>query len=322
MSRRTRWAIQLAAGLLVFWIAFHDVDGAALAAALAQVDPLWLAAAAGSVFLTVACIVARWRVLLAPAGHPAGNVVLFSAVIASQVANIVMPFKLGDAVRIGAVARSMRVPPAEVLASVAVERLYDAALVAIAAALLAAGGALPPFAFAGMLSLSLTMTSGVALLVGLSVWPEAYRRLWRAVSPLAPARVRARAGLEIERLARGVARSSRPRTIGAALALSACVMGGSTLTAALVAAAFGFDLPSVAAAVLVIVLQIGNAVVPVPGAVGISQVLTVQTLELWQVGEARALAFALVLYLVARVPKMIVLPLAIAVLAPGRDGAA
>ena len=322
MSRRTVWALRLAAGLVLFWIAFHDIEPRRLAQALGEVDGGLLAVAAGTVFLTVGLIVARWRVLLGKGDGARGAGVLFSAVIASQSANIVMPFKLGDALRVGAVARRLGLPPGEVLASVAAERLYDAGLVALAAALLAAVGVLPPFAFAGMLSLSLTMLTGLTFLASLVIWPRLYRRAWQACLQLVPARLGARLNLEMERLARGVSRASRPSTLMICTALSAGVMGGSILTAFLVAEAFALALPVTALAVLIIVLQVGNAVVPVPGAVGVAQVLTVQTVALWDVDEASALAFALVLYLVARVPKLLALPVALSVLADAPERAA
>jgi uncharacterized protein (TIRG00374 family) len=321
VKSRLGWLLKVAAGLALFWIAFHDVDPRALAGAFALVNYWWLLAAVLSVLLTVSCVVVRWRLLLGAGGRAGGTAVLFCGVIASQVANIVMPFKLGDAVRISAVSRALRLPPAELLASVAVERLYDAGMVALASMLLVLAGALPSFAFAGMLSLSLTMTAAITVALSMQVWPRIYRRLWDAASHVAPARVRARVGAELEQLARGVRRTSRPATIVRALAISACVMGGSIATAFLVMKAFGMPLPLVAAAVLVIVVQIGNVVVPVPGAVGVSQVLTVQTLALWQVSEAQALAYALVLYFVSRVPKLLLLPFAMSILASKTAGA-
>ncbi len=91
-------------------------------------------------------------------------------------------------------------------------------------------------------------------------------------------------------------------------------MGGSILTAWLVLRACGLSVPPIAAAVVVIAVQIGGAVAPVPGAIGVSQVVTVAVLRLWGIDDAPALAYALMLYLVSRVPKLAVLPFALSVL--------
>jgi hypothetical protein len=61
-----------------------------------------------------------------------------------------------------------------------------------------------------------------------------------------------------------------------------------------------------------VVLQAGTSIVAVPGALGVSQLLTVKTLEIWHVVPSEALAFAFALYVVARLPKLLFLPMAIA----------
>ena len=312
--RRLGWLLKLAAGLLIFWLAFRDVDPAAIGRAFALVHPAWLTAAALSVFLTVSLIVLRWRVLLGAAAEPRHGPVLFAAVIASQVANIVMPFKLGDAVRIGAVSRVLAVPPAEVLGSVAVERLFDAAILALTAALLAAIGTLPPFAQAGMTSLALAVGAAVIAAVVVVRFQASLGRAAGRSNSAAPSRVSAWTGRQAELLLRGLHRVSKPAVAAAALFWSAAVMAGSVLTAWLVLRAFDLDAPATSAAVVVIAVQLGGAVVPIPGAVGISQVLTVQVLALWGVAEAPALAYALMLYLVSRVPKLAFLPFVLSAL--------
>lgn len=316
--RRLGWLLKLAAGLLVFWLAFRDVDPSATGRAFALVDPAWLTAAAVSVFLTVSLIVMRWRVLLGAAVEARHAPVLFAAVIASQVANIVMPFKLGDAVRIGAVSRALAVPPAEVLGSVAVERLFDAAILAMTAALLAAIGILPSFAQTGMSSLALVVGAAVLAAGAVVRFRAALGRSAGRLTSAAPARVRAWLGRQAD-LLRGLNRVSKPAVAATALFWSAAVMAGSVLTAWLVLRAFDLDAPATSAAIVVIAVQIGGAVVPIPGAVGISQVLTVQVLALWGVPEAPALAYALMLYLVSRVPKLALLPFVMSALHAGKS---
>lgn len=318
-SRRIGWFLKLALGLLIFWIAFRDVDPAAIGRAFRLVHPAWLIAAALSVFLTVGCVTARWRIFLGATAKPRHTGVLFAAVIASQVANIVMPFKLGDAVRIGAVSRALRVAPADVLGSVAVERLFDTLMVIVTAGVLMGAGTLPPFARAGILSLMLSIGAALIAVLLLLRFRAAVERATASLTRAVPDRPRAWIARQLDRLLRGLQRVSKPSVATDALAWSGAVMAGSVLTAWLVLRAFALDVPGISAAVVVIAVQIGGAVVPVPGAVGVSQVLTVQTLALWGVPEAPALAYALMLYLVSRVPKLAVLPFALSRLrdAPG-----
>lgn len=312
--KRALWAVKLLAGLAALYIAFRDVDLDELWRAVGLVHGGWIALAVVSVAATVYCVMVRWRVLLDRPVDAAGRRVLTSAIIVSHVANIVMPFKLGDAFRIAAVSRALRVPPAQVLASVAAERFFDAALVGVIASALLLGGALPEFARRGLVALVVTLAGAAA--VGLLVvwWRDRPVRLFARVAALVPAGLRARVASQWALLRQGLVRASRPRVAAAALVASCGVAAFSILTPVLVLRAFDIDAGVLAAAVLVIVLQIGNAVLPVPGAIGVAQVLTVATLALWGVDETPALAFAVVLYLVSRLPKIVVLPLALSAL--------
>lgn len=283
--------------------------------ALRHIDGRWLAPAIASVFLTVAAVTLRWQLLL---GASRASVALLGAsVIASQVANIVMPFRLGDAARIGLVSRAFGMPAAEILASVAIERFFDVLLVALTAAALAASGAVPPFVRAGMVSLAFTLGALLAAAVLAARFRGATSRATARLHAI-PARVRSWVEAQTGHLFRGASRVSSLGLVTRTLAWSVAVLTGSVLTAWLVFQACGLDVPLLAAIVSVITVQIGGAVVPIPGAIGIAQVLTVEVLRLWGIPEPAALAASLVLYLVARVPKIAILPFMLPLLNPAR----
>jgi uncharacterized membrane protein YbhN (UPF0104 family) len=63
--------------------------------------------------------------------------------------------------------------------------------------------------------------------------------------------------------------------------------------------------PPVAALVLLAVLQVGTAVVSVPGNIGVFHYLTVVTLATWRVPAPVALATAIVLHIVSLGPKVV-----------------
>lgn len=317
-SGRTSWLLKLAAGIVLFWIVLRDVEAASVAEALALVDGRWLAGATLSVFLTVGLIGVRWSVLIRGVAKREEMRVLVSAVIASQVANIVMPFRLGDAVRIGAVSRALDVPPAVILGSIAIERLLDALLIGLTAVVVVLFGALPPFAHAGMASLAMTVTLALGGLLVILRFGPAHRMISGAAVRVLPVRLHGWIAGQAALIVRGLQAVSKPAIILPAIGLSAAVMAASILTTWLALRAFDIDAPAVSAAIIVLALQIGSAAVPVPGAIGVSQILTVQTLKIWDVPEGPAIAYALMLYLVSRVPKLAVLPLALSVLAPNR----
>ena len=68
--------------------------------------------------------------------------------------------------------------------------------------------------------------------------------------------------------------------------------------------AFGFELPALAALFLLVVLQVGNSAVSVPGNLGVFHYLTILALAAYGIDRERALAYAIVLYAVALLPKI------------------
>jgi uncharacterized protein (TIRG00374 family) len=262
----------------------------------------------------------RWRLLLGPPAAPRSLRVLAAAVIAGQVSNVLLPFRLGDAVRIAAVPRLVGLPVAAVMASVAVERVFDVMMVALTAAALAGVDALPPFARAGMFGVS----AGLGAVFGAGILWWRTRHAWDALAARAsrviPDRPLRWIATHASRVAEGLARVAQPVVLVRAFCWSVAVIAASVFTAWLLLVATGIAVPPVAAAVVVIAVQIGTVAIPVPGGIGVSQVLTVQTLALWGVPEAPALSYALMLYVVARAPKVVLLPAAMSVLARAAAG--
>jgi len=250
-----------------------------------------------SVFVSVALIVWRWWFLLdRPTGLAGASPwrVLWHSTIAAQIANIVVPFRLGDGVRIVAASEGLGLGPARAASAAILERLADvAALGAVGGALLFTS-AVPVWARAALVSKS---RLGVAV-VGVGVAAIA------VVGWISAKRIRVL--------------PSRSALWWAALG-TMIVPAASVLTNLLVVQAFSLQVPLMASVLLLVVLQAGTSIVAVPGGLGVSQVLTVKTLELWNVPPADALAFSLVLYAVARVPKLFFLPFAMTALGRRAD---
>lgn len=112
------------AGVFV-WLILRSLDGAELAAALAETRPGWVLAAVAMFFAGYACRIARWRMMLRrdnPDLTWARCAVPFMGSIAT---NNILPFRAGDALRAFAFSRWLGVETAPVLATLLVERLLD-----------------------------------------------------------------------------------------------------------------------------------------------------------------------------------------------------
>ena len=132
-----------------------------------------------------------------------------------------------------------------------------------------------------------------------------------------PERLHTRASRHIDEAAAGLS-SLRSVAASAQLwALSAAILLLAASTNYLLFVAFGFKLPVVAALFLLVVLQLGNSAVSVPGNLGVFHYLTVLALAVYGIDRARALAYAIVLYAVALLPKI---ALGVLIMAVGPHG--
>lgn len=95
------------------------------------------------------------------------------------------------------------------------------------------------------------------------------------------------------------------RQLVVAAVLTLCIMASSASTNALVFKAFGLTVALIAALSMLVVLQLGTAVVSVPGNVGVFHFLTVWTLAQWEAPSSTARAVAVVLHLVSLRPKVL-----------------
>ena len=88
--------------------------------------------------------------------------------------------------------------------------------------------------------------------------------------------------------------------------LSAAILVLAASTNYLMFLAFGMELPAIAALTVLVVVQVGTAAVSVPGNIGVFHYLAVLTLEAFGVEWQLALAYAVLLHLVALGPKVLV----------------
>jgi len=116
------------AGLVV---GFRDVDIASVLATIGRADPWLLAAAIALYTISWPLRGRRYGDVLSTTGHPLGTRFLTLAVFSSQTANLVLPARAGDAVRAYVLNARRGVPYPAGFASLAVERVFDLAAIAV-----------------------------------------------------------------------------------------------------------------------------------------------------------------------------------------------
>jgi uncharacterized protein (TIRG00374 family) len=307
MTSRSRWRALRAAGSIVLAAAalyaiLVKVDPTTLWAACRQVDGLWGLAGLASVLLTLALVTTRWRLLLGSGRAPVR--LLWDAVVIGQAANILLPLRFGEGARIAVTASKLNRSAGGVTVAVAVERALDVAAFGATVLLLVAAGRMPQ---------AFERAAPALMIVGLGTVGAVLAAV--RLMPALLGWLRSRLDKD-SRMARWLARQeggagsawadiARGRRLLFLVALTALILLSSASTNFLIFRAFNLDVPPVAALVLLAVLQVGTAVVSVPGNIGVFHYLTVMTLATWQVPAPHALAAAIVLHVVSLGPKVL-----------------
>lgn len=301
-GRYVRYAIGAVLAAIALYASFRQVDHEAVRDAMHTASLSWTMAAVLSTLVSLTIVTWRSALLLdVPAAPNWGR--LWNAVVIGQAVNIMFPLRFGEAARVGRLAGRSGWPVSRVALGVAVERFCDVGAFAAVVVLLAVFGRLPP-ALAGavptlLFSVLLTL---VVIIAGIQLLPWVQRRIL-APGPERPG-LRGWLYAQTTAVSQGWAALMRGPRLLAVLLLTGLALISSVSTNYLVFLAFGLPVPAIAAFVLLVVLQLGTAVVSVPGNVGVFQYLTIVTLAGWHVPESTALAASLVLHTVSLGPRV------------------
>lgn len=114
----------LAAGTLLLWLAFRNIDFSKLAEKLAVARYSWLILSI--LFATLAYLsrARRWVLLIRPLGYNPGLRNTFNAMMTGYLANIALP-RIGEITRCIALGRKEKIPADQLLGTVIIERTID-----------------------------------------------------------------------------------------------------------------------------------------------------------------------------------------------------
>jgi len=229
----------------------------------------------------------RWWIFLRPIGAPSLWLAL-RATFAGAGLNNVLIANSGEAARVIFVARAAHVTSAKVLATLALERLFEligyVVMLALAVSFLPLPPALErtrPFAWIALVFVAVMLVYLVRRPEGAEHAATAAEVGWRA-----------KTRLYMRRFMHTLAGISTGPRFTAALALSVGIWALQVATYALTAAAAHIPLPVVGTVACLLAVNIGFAIRATPGNVGVFQMLYAATATAFGVNENQALAVA------------------------------
>ncbi len=298
MTASSRRALKLAlrivsAALLLGLVALlvTKVDWPQVGTALAHASlPLVLAAGLLN-FVNLACKTARWQTMLAPlapASSGVGFFRLYYYLIVSYAASAILPARAGEALRVYLLLRRDRIPVADSVGVVLVEKLFEVL---------------------GLLTIVLPLPLLMVLprWAELSIWVIAMGGLGALLVAVLFAGHLARGGKpEWEKLARGLTCMRSPSRVTLAVGWSIAAYLVDAAEIWLVLRALGIDVPWATPALVLLGGNLAIAVPSTPGQLGALEAGVIAGLAIARVPTSQALAFALVYHVMQLLPIVLV----------------
>jgi uncharacterized protein (TIRG00374 family) len=293
---------------LIYWT-LHGISAAEVAHSLSEADPLLFVGAiicATAIFPVRAL---RWRTILEPVapGIPFGP--LWRATAIGMMVNNVLPARAGELARAYALKKEVQVPFATGVASLVVDRLFDAIVLLLLAALALLDPALSSAQTLGGRSLSsFGAGAGVVVLVlllgtyTLIFFPTQLLRLFELFARRVSPSVEERGRRVLETFINGLSVLRSPRRFATVFGWSIAHWLLNAFGIWLAFKAVGIAAPFSAALFLQAFIALGTAVPSAPGFFGVFEYMSIAGLSLYGVGRQQAATWAIGYHLFSFVP--------------------
>lgn len=331
MKSSTRILISLVLTLAFLGLFLWSFDLAEAWKSLRSASPLLLILSA---LLTLACYPLRawrWRHLLAPIRQDIGLYNLTSTTFIGFMVTYLVPFRVGEVVRPVLLARRERISSSAAIATVALERLFDALTVMtlyLVFSLSAHGRAIlaPPaeglarsqasvLMRQGAWGAMLLVAIGLPLVVLLVTFPKAFIAWLHRLNRGGPSTRLGKAILVLEQFLGGLEAVRRGKELSAILLSSFAMWLLIDLSVYMALLAFGLPLRFFDTFLLMVALTVGISV-PTPGGVGPYEYFCqISLTDFWGVPASVAGAVAVTLHAIAMLP-----PIAMGLFCMWRDG--
>lgn len=308
---RPGWRAALGAVLsvgLIYWT-LHGISPGEVAHRLSQADPLYFAAAT---FCATAIFVLRarkWQTILEPVAGRLSLGPLWRATAVGMMVNNVVPARAGEIARAYALTKEAQVPFATSLASLAVDRLFDAIVLLLLAATALLDPALSTADKLAGRPLSSFATGAVVVVVvlvlalyALVFFPTQLLRLFELFARRVSPTVEDRGRKVLETFVQGLTVLRSPGRFAAVLGWTVAHWMLNAVGFWLAFRAVGITAPFSAGLFLQAFIALGTAVPALPGFFGVFEYMSVEGLAVYGVSQQQAAAWAIGYHLFSFIP--------------------
>lgn len=293
---------------LIYWT-LHGVSPGEVAHRLSHADPFLFAAAIFCATAIFGLRARRWQTILEPVAGKLSLGALWRATSIGMMVNNVIPARAGEIARAYALTRESPVPFATALASLAVDRLFDAVVLLLLAAsalldpALSSGETLagrPLSSFAtGAGTLVVVLLAGLYSLV---FFPKQLLRLFELFARRVSPAVEDRGRRVLQTFVEGLSVLKQPQHFLAVLGWTLAHWLLNAVGIWLSFRAVGITAPFSASLFLQAFIALGTAVPALPGFFGVFEYMAVQGLAVYGVSQEQAATWAIGYHLLSFIP--------------------
>lgn len=308
---KSGWRVALGALLsaaLIYWT-LRGVSAAEVASALSHANAGLFAGAVFCATAIFALRAIRWRIILSPVGKRVAFGPLWRATTIGMMVNNVVPARAGELARAYALTRESDTSFSTALASLAVDRLFDAIVLLLlaATALLdptlstadkVVGRSLGSFA----IGTSTVVVLLLLVLYGLAFFPAQLLRVFELFARRVSPGVEARGRSVLETFVRGLSVLRSPARFASVFAWTVAHWLLNAVGFWLAFRAVGISAPFSAALFLQAFIALGTAVPALPGFFGVFEYMAVQGLSIYGVSQQDAATWAIGYHLLSFIP--------------------
>ena len=299
-------AVGLAVTVACMYLAVRGVALDDALDALRDSDLRWLLPALPVFALAIVLRAVRWWSLFEAPARPPLRAVVY-ALMVGYFFNNILPARAGEAARVIALNRRASTPKAETVGTVVVERLFD--VLALLILLFASYPWLPEISWLRAAAIFGAVVVAVLLALVFVVVRYDARAVHWLLSPLRRIRregVAERLEAAAVNATRGLVALRSPRIALRGMLLTIASWATLGLSYAILTNAFALDLPIVAGMLVTVAINLSLVLPSSPAALGVFEAATVIALRAFDVPQAEALSYALVLHLLNLVPFLVI----------------
>ena len=302
-------------GLLIsvafLYIAFHNVD---LGLILLSIKSTSLPFVIPVVVLTVFFYLIRalrWFHLLEPI-KKASIGSLFSSTVIGFAANFVLPARLGEFIRANYIGRMESISKSSSLATIVVERLFDAFIILLMFVFVILSTDFPPewesigkALKTGGLSLLMIFVTSILLLIGLKGKTKTFLDIVEKLVSFLPGRIRQRTVALLKDFSNGLVLVKGPPQLLAVIFYSLVLWCLSVFQIYILGLSMGLSLPLLAPFFILTLICIGVTLPSAPGYIGTFHLACQYGLVFYGFSKEKALSMAIVLHAAGFIPTVI-----------------